>query len=384
MHAAKPRLLSLDAFRGMTIAAMFLVNNPGDWAHLYPPLAHAAWSGWTLTDCIFPFFLFIVGVSLQLSITNQPVLPEHRHQHYGKLMRRAAIIFLIGLSLNFIPSFDLFSLRIPGVLQRIALTIMLAGAILIFFSWRQQCMWIIAILTIYTCVMLLVPVPDAEGVWGRGVLEPGRDFGAWLDRALMEGHLWKKSKTWDPEGLFSTLPATASVLFGVLTGRLLCSAIPRRQQVFALIIFGIVCISLGQVMDHYLMPINKSLWTSSFCVLMTGWAVLTFTVFYYLLDASTSLPLKQRMRTLNLPFTMYGLNALFLFALASLLAKLMGFIQIGQSDGSVMSLQKTLFTPLTTLPISAYNASLLFAILFNLLMLTIAYWMWKKSWFIKV
>jgi len=384
MHAAKPRLLSLDVFRGMTIAAMFLVNNPGDWAHIYPPLAHAAWSGWTITDCIFPFFLFIVGVSLQLSLPNKSLLPAHRRQHYAKLLRRAAIIFLIGLSLNFIPSFDLFSLRIPGVLQRIALTIMLAGAIAIFFSWCQQCAWIVVILTVYTSVMLLVPAPDAEGVWGRGVLEPGRDFGAWLDRSLMEGHLWKKSRTWDPEGLFSTLPATASVLFGVLTGRLISSPIPPRQQVFALFIFGLVCIVLGQVMDQYLMPINKSLWTSSFCVLMTGWAMLVFTVFYYLLDACTSLPLKQRMRTLNLPFTMYGLNALFLFALASLLAKLMGFVQIGQSDGSVMSLQKTLFTPLTTLPISAYNASLLFAILFNLLMLTIAYLLWKKSWFIKV
>jgi predicted acyltransferase len=368
----------------MTIAAMFLVNNPGDWAHLYPPLAHAAWSGWTLTDCIFPFFLFIVGVSLQLSIANKPLLSAHLYQHYAKLLRRAAIIFFIGLSLNFIPSFDLFSLRIPGVLQRIALTIMLAGVILIFFSWRQQCAWIVAILTVYTSVMLLVPVPDAEGVWGQGVLEPGRDFGAWLDRSIMDGHLWNKSKTWDPEGLFSTLPATVSVLFGVLTGRFLGSTIPPRQQVFALFMFGSICVTLGQVMDLYLMPINKSLWTSSFCIMMTGWAVLVFTVFYYLLDASTSRPLKLKMRTLNLPFTMYGLNALFLFALASLLAKLMGFIQIEQSDGSVMSLQKTLFTPLTTLPISAYNASLLFAILFNLLMLSIAYLMWKKSWFIKV
>ena len=214
------RLVSLDAFRGFTIASMVLVNNPGDWDHVYPQLDHAAWNGWTFTDLIFPFFLFISGVALSLSIARRRAgaLADERRQLLFSLWQRAAIIFLIGLALNFVPNFDLATLRIPGVLQRIALCTALAAPLVLYCNWRALFGWLVGLLAFYAAAMLLVPVPDPSGVVVAGALEPGRDLGAFIDRLLLSGHLWAKSRTWDPEGLFSTLPALATMLGGVLTG----------------------------------------------------------------------------------------------------------------------------------------------------------------------
>ena len=378
------RLLSLDAFRGFTIAAMLLVNNPGDWNNLYPQLEHAAWSGWTFTDSIFPFFLFIGGISMYLPLGHRAAEGANKPRLLRQLGQRAALIFLIGFALNFIPNFDFATVRIPGVLQRIALCTLLAAPIVVYFSWRQQCVWILAILSTYSAVMLLVPVPDINGIVVSGALEPGRDVGAWLDRILMDGHLWKKSKIWDPEGLLSTLPATCSILFGVLAGNFLTQARPTAEKTVWMLLAGLTCLGLGEILDSLVMPINKSIWTSSFCVFMTGWALITFSFFYWLLDGNPSEQLKQKMQTASLPLVMYGVNALFLFTLSGLIAKMLGFIHITQASGESVSLQKALFAPIKALPISPVNASLLFAVLFNLCMFAIAYMMWKKRWFIKV
>ena len=384
MKTCVQRLLSLDAFRGFTIAAMLLVNNPGDWNNLYAPLGHAAWSGWTFTDCIFPFFLFIGGVSMHLSLGHRAAEGANKLRLLRQLGQRAALIFLIGFTLNLIPNFDFATVRIPGVLQRIALCTALAAPIVVYFSWRQQCVWIFAILFTYSAVMLFVPAPDINGILVSGALEPGRDVGAWLDRIVMDGHLWKKSKTWDPEGLLSTLPATCSVLFGVLAGNFLTQARPTAEKMVWMLLAGLACLGLGQILDSLLMPINKSLWTSSFSVFMTGWALITFSCFYWLLDGNPSEQLKQKMQSASLPLLMYGVNALFLFALSGVIAKMLGFIHFTQASGESLSLQKALFAPIKALPIAPVNASLLFAILFNLCMFAVAYIMWKKRWFIKV
>ena len=378
------RLISLDAFRGFTIASMVMVNNPGDWGHIYSQLAHAEWNGWTFTDWVFPFFLFICGVSMTFSLGRRAEAGVDKRALLLQLFKRAAIIFLIGLTLNLIPNFNFETLRIPGVLQRIALCTMLAAPITVYCNWQQQCGWILGLLAIYTMLMLFVPVPDVQGRVAADALEPGRDFGAFVDRFLLDGHLWAKSKTWDPEGLVSTLPALCSQLFGGLAGRWLLSKQSQAEKTAWMMFAGLIFLWLGAIIDATFMPINKSLWTISYCVFMTGWALLSFSCFYWLMDANASTAVRSKTHKLFLPFTIYGMNALFIFAFSGLIAKLLGFIKFAQTDGGSISLKGILYAPLQALPISAVNASLLFAVLFNLAMFLVAWLMWKQKWFVKV
>ena len=374
------RLLSLDAFRGFTIAAMVLVNNPGDWSHLYPQLEHAKWNGWTFTDTIFPFFLFIGGVSMALSLGRLAAAGVNKPMLLRKLAVRAVIIFIIGFLLNLIPNFNFAAVRIPGVLQRIALCTLLAAPIVVYCSWRQQLMWIAALLAGYAVLMLGVDVPG----FGAGVLEPGKDLGAHIDRLLLGNHLWVQSKTWDPEGLLSTMPALAGQLIGVLCGRWLLTATPRADQTIWMLLSGVLLLALGSILDAVLMPINKSLWTPSFCLWMSGWALIAFGAFYWLLDGTASEPVRARATLWTTPFVIYGMNALFIFALSGLIAKMLGFIKLTQPDGSLLSLGKVLYGPLQTLGLAPVNTSLLYALLFNALMFAIAYGMWRKQWYVKV
>ncbi|MBQ5938722.1 MULTISPECIES: acyltransferase family protein [unclassified Massilia] len=380
MTTAPVRLTSLDAFRGFTIAAMVLVNNPGDWGSLYPQLAHAKWNGWTFTDTIFPFFLFIGGVAMALSLGRLAAGGADKGQLLRKLAVRAAIIFLIGFLLNLIPRFDLETVRIPGVLQRIALCTLLAAPLVVYLGWRGQLAAIALLLSIYSVLQLLVPVPGI----GAGVLEPGRDFGAYIDRMLLDGHLWVQARTWDPEGLLSTLPALCSQLSGVLAGRLLLSSLPRIEQVVWLLLGGLVCLALGSALDAILMPINKSLWTPSYCLLMSGWALLAFGAAYWLLDANPHAALRERAAAWSKPFLIYGMNALFIFAFSGFVAKMLGFIKLAQPDGSQLSLGRSLYAPIKALPLGPVNTSLLYAIAFNACMFAVAYLMWRKRWFVKV
>jgi predicted acyltransferase len=380
MKEGSVRLTSLDAFRGFTIAAMVLVNNPGEWANLYPPLAHAAWHGWTFTDLIFPFFLFIGGVSMALSLGRLAEAGADKPALLAKLAKRALLIFAIGFALNLIPQFNLATVRIPGVLQRIALCTLLAAPIVVYFSWRAQLGWIVALLAFYSVLMLVVPVPGI----GAGVLEPGQDLGAYLDRLLMDGHLWAKVKTWDPEGLLSTLPALCSQLIGVLAGRWLLTARSRADQTVWLLLAGVLLLGLGGTLDAILMPINKSLWTPSYCLLASGWALIAFAAFYWLLDASADAQVRAIATRWSQPFVIYGMNALFIFAFSGLVAKMLGFIKITQPDGSLQSLGATLYAPIRALNLAPVNTSLLYALAFNASMFAIAWCMWRKKWFVKV
>ncbi len=374
------RLRSLDAFRGFTIAAMVLVNNPGDWANLYPQLEHAKWNGWTFTDTIFPFFLFIGGVSMALSLGRLAAAGVNKPMLLRKLALRAVLIFVIGFMLNLIPYFNFPVVRIPGVLQRIAVCTLLAAPIVVYCSWRQQLLWIVALLAGYSMLMLGVDVPG----FGAGVLEPGKDLGAYVDRLLLGKHLWVQSKTWDPEGIVSTLPALASQLIGVLCGRWLLSNTPHAEQTIWMFLIGLLLLALGSTFDAILMPINKSLWTPSYCLLMSGWALIAFAVFYWLLDGSENTAVREIAARWSTPFVIYGMNALFIFALSGLIAKMLGFIKFHQPDGSLLSLGKLLYAPVKALELAPVNTSLLYALLFNAFMFCIAYGMWRKNWFVKV
>ena len=374
------RLTSLDAFRGFTIAAMVLVNNPGDWSSLYSQLAHAKWHGWTFTDLIFPFFLFIGGVSMALSLGRLAAAGADKPQLLLKLAKRAALIFLIGFLLNLAPNFNFATVRIPGVLQRIAVCTLLAAPIVVYFSWRAQLVWIAGLYAAYSVLMLWVPVPGI----GAGVLEPGQDFGAYLDRMVLDGHMWVQSKTWDPEGMLSTIPAVCSQLLGVLAGRWLLSQHSRTEQTVWMLLAGLLLVWLGVILDTILMPINKSLWTPSYSLLAAGWAAVVFTAFYWLLDVNPHGAVRAAAARWTKPFVIYGMNALFIFAFSGLVAKMLGFIKFSQADGSMLSLGKTLYAPIRALPIAPVNTSLLYALLFNAAMFAIAWFMWRKKWFVKV
>ncbi|MDB5749098.1 MAG: hypothetical protein JWP72_3946 [Massilia sp.] len=380
MREVPGRLNSLDAFRGFTIAAMVLVNNPGDWGKLYSQLAHAKWQGWTFTDTIFPFFLFIGGVSMALSLGRLAALGADKPRLLLKLAKRALLIFLIGFLLNLIPHFNFSAVRIPGVLQRIALCTLLAAPIVVYCGWRLQLVVIIILLALYSALMLFYPVPGI----GAGVLEPGKDFGAYIDRMVLDGHMWVQSTTWDPEGLVSTLPALCSQLFGVLAGRFLLNKLSRMEQTVWLLLAGLLFVWLGVICDAILMPINKSLWTPSYCLLMTGWALLVFSAFFWLLDVNPYGALREAAARWTRPFQIYGMNALFIFAFSGLVAKMLGFIKLAQPDGGTVALGRTLYAPLRDLPLGAVNTSLLYALLFNACMFTVAWAMWRRQWFVKV
>lgn len=378
------RLASLDAFRGFTIAAMMLVNNPGDWGHLYSQLEHAHWNGWTFTDWVFPFFLFISGMSMAFSLGRLTQAGADRPALLRKLAVRAGMVFLIGFALNVIPYFNWTYVRIPGVLQRIAICTLLAGPIVVYCNWRQQIAWIVALFGIYSVLMLCVPVPDLQGVVTAGALEPGRDFGAFVDRWLMDGHLWVQSKTWDPEGLVSTLPALCNLLLGCLAGRWIDQERPHPEKTVWLLLAGLAALWVGSMLDVALMPINKSLWTVSYSVFTTGWALIVFGVFYWLLDATPTERVRQLSARWMQPFVIYGMNALFLFALSGLVVKMLGFIHWPMADGSKPSLGSLLYVPIQALPLAPVNASLLHAVVFDLCMFAVAWFMWRKRWFFKV
>lgn len=367
------RLASLDAFRGFAIASMILVNNPGDWSHLYAPLAHAKWHGWTFTDLVFPFFLFAAGVSMAISIERRQQAGAAPGTIFLSIAKRAAVIFAVGMFLNLFPAFDFATVRIPGVLQRIALCILFAAPFVIYVRSPAIVPWIVLLMCTYSLLMLFVAVPDPNGVVVAGALEPGRDFGAYVDRAVLEGHLWAQSKTWDPEGIVSTLPAIGSTLLGVLAGRWLLTAPAGTRTSFRLVAAGVGGLVLGKILDDGLMPINKNLWTPSFAVFMTGWSLVAFGLFHAAMDGAPSERVRTFARRVLLPLTIYGMNALFLFALSGLVARILG----------TMKWKAPLYAPFQSAFATPENASLAFAIAFNLVMFAVAWFMWKKQWFIK-
>ena len=366
---AAGRLLSLDAFRGVTIAGMLLVNNPGTWSAIHPPLAHAPWHGWTPTDLIFPFFLFIVGVSMTFSFASRAGRGDDRRALMLNAMRRAAVLFALGLVLHGFPNYlDIADLRIPGVLQRIALAYLVASAIVLYLGRNAQVMAAAALLLGYWAVMMLVPVPGGSA----GVLEPGLDIGAYIDRAIFgTNHLWSQARTWDPEGLLSTLPAVGTVLLGVFAGAWLRSGRDAPTKAVGLFLAGNIGLVLG-LMWHPLFPINKNLWTSSYVVFTAGMACHFLAVCYWLIDV-------KGYRRWATPFVIFGVNAIAAFFLSGLFARILTMIPAGGTTLKGL-LYGTLFEPF----LSPVNASLAYAIGFVLLWLGIMTVFYRRGVFIKV
>jgi len=365
------RLISLDFFRGLTIAGMILVNNPGSWKYIYPPFKHAEWHGWTFTDTVFPFFLFIVGVSITFALSKRLELASSKSIVYKKIIFRTLAIFGIGLFLNTFPFFHLLSIRIMGVLQRIALCYFFASIIFINTNKKGQLIWTVGLLLVYWVFMALFPLPDV----GSGSFVKNENFAAYIDRFVLSGHMWSQSKTWDPEGLFSTLPAISTTLFGVITGHLLKSKISAHKKIKNMIGWGIVGIVIGYIWSLWL-PINKALWTSSYSVLMAGLASIVLAVCYFIIDVKGYKKVAQ-------PFVVFGMNAIAMFVLSIFIAKFLYIIKIITDDG-IISLQGFIYSEFYQAVFGNYLGSILFAITFILTLYLVAWILYKRKVFIKV
>lgn len=366
------RLQSLDFFRGFTIAGMILVNNPGSWSNVYPPLLHASWNGWTPTDLIFPFFLFIVGVSIVLALSGKKERGEINKDIYIKVVRRTLLLFGLGLFLAAFPYFNFSTLRIPGVLQRIAVCYFIATLIFLHSSVKTQVIWTAAFLAVYWALMEFIPVPDI----GTGLYERGANFSNYFDGLFLSGHMWSQTKTWDPEGIISTLPAISTTLFGILTGHLIRSKKSEVEKVAQMLIWGNIAIAVGMAWDHW-MPINKSLWTSSYSVFMAGMAMVCLGISYYLIDV------KGWQKGIK-PFIVYGMNAITVFVLSGLVAKLMYLITWTKADGSEISVKGWIYETFLASWLNPVNASLAFALGFIFISYLAMLFLYKKKIFLKV
>ncbi|HWP42124.1 MAG TPA: heparan-alpha-glucosaminide N-acetyltransferase domain-containing protein [Blastocatellia bacterium] len=366
------RLVSLDAFRGLTIAGMILVNNPGSWSYVYAPLAHAEWHGWTPTDLVFPFFLFIVGVSITLSMSGRLSQGGSQRKTYLRILRRTLILFGLGLFLNGFPFFELATLRIPGVLQRIAVCYFFSALIFMRFRVKGQAITAASLLALYWILMKLVPVPG----YGAGVLDKDGNLAAYIDNLLMPGHLWKP--TWDPEGILSTMPAIATTIFGMLCGHWLRSGATALKKVYGMLAGGLAAVLVGQVMNLWF-PINKNLWTSSYTVFTAGMALLFLALCYWVIDY-------KGYRKPVLPLVIFGVNPITVYVLSGVVATLIDLIRVGAvaSDGKKPPLKQYIYDNFFASWAGPWNGSLFFALAFVLLMLIPMWVLYKKRIFIKV
>ncbi len=329
---------------------MVLVNNPGTWRAVYPPLRHAEWHGWTLTDVIFPFFLFVVGVAVPLALGPR-VEPSGGRGVMARVLRRSVVLLALGIVLNVPPGVHWATLRLPGVLQRIAVCYLVAAVLFLATSWRVHALIAATLLLGYWVVMTVVPVPG----YGAGDLGQEGNLAAYLDRAILGSHLWQATRVYDPEGILSTAPALATVLAGVLTGSWLRSGRTPRVIVAGLALAGIVGLGLGQLWSRWF-PVNKTLWTSSYALLMVGLALLALAACYWLIEVQGS-------RRWAAPFVILGVNALALYFLSSLAARLLVLIRVG-ADGA--SLQALLFDRVFAPWATPVNASLAYALAYVL------------------
>jgi predicted acyltransferase len=454
------RLISLDVFRGMTIAGMVLVNNPGTWAHIYDPLEHAAWHGLTPTDWIFPFFLFIVGIAIPIALGKYVSSGSGNNRGfssavYTKIITRAALIFALGIAMSAIPFFQfaatdapdwlkmltwmamtagLFllllrnfkaacvaiglgivgvvamnlagynvvpysvgTMRIPGVLQRIAVCYLIVSILFLHTNWKQQLGISGALLLIYWALMTLVPVPGCDVTT---VDDKACNLASWLDRTILtENHIWRSAKVYDPEGILSTIPALVTTIAGVLTGTWLRKSDEARvtsdegrvtsdeknhlslvthhlSLVSGMFFFGTVLLAVGYIWSSYF-PLNKPLWTSSYVLVTAGIALLVLAACYWLIDI-------KGYKRWAWPFVVFGVNALPLFVFSGIMARMLGAYRVSGTDGKPVALQIWIFDHIYLSIAQPVDASLLYAISFILVWLFLMWLLYRKKIFVKV
>lgn len=419
----KDRILSVDVLRGMTIMLMTIVNNPGDWGNVYPPLLHAEWHGCTPTDLVFPFFLFIVGISVALSMPNKKVTP----QSYQKVAVRTLRIVCLGLFLNFFSKLSFFGLdgvililyrlsftalavvaflgeydkrkqlyvalgsfalmlilafggfkqfedvRIPGVLQRIGIVYGIVSLIYLHTSVRVQALIGIGILLLYWGIMTLIPVPNGF----PPNLEIATNLASWIDYEILGSHNWASAKTWDPEGILSTLPAIGTGICGLLIGQFLISEIGQRQKSLRLLAFGFAGVLTGLIWN-IVFPINKALWTSSYVLYTAGLATMLLSILYYFTD------IRKQTRWTK-PFIIFGVNPMVVFFFSGIIPRALEMIKVPTNTGDSVGLQSYIYN---TLIVPAFenplNASLTGALIYLIIWFVILTLFYRKNLIFKV
>lgn len=422
------RLLSLDVFRGATIAGMMLVNNPGDWGHIYAPWKHRPWDGWTYTDTVFPFFLWIVGVAMMLSFAKRVERGESRHQLAWHVVWRACVIFYLGIFLAGVPYVSVFflwvaalayllvlmkrtvaapegsspaarnrmlllglgavilallpvvtpfvqtaglnTIRIPGVLQRIAVCYLISGLLVLYCSTRVQIGVTFGLLAAYWILVKTIYVPG----YGVGTWTVEGNLAWYIDSNLLKGHTWRGAPApgFDPEGIFSTIPAIATAMFGVFTGSFLRTERSKEERTAWMFVGGCVLMLAGLIMDNWL-PINKSMWTSTYAVFMAGLALLVLACCYWVLDV-------KGYRGWEKPLAIYGQNAISMFVLSGVIGRLTTMKFPGMSMSIKSWYYDRFFVPIGDPMVASFAHS----IAFMLFLYCIAYIMYKRNWIIKV
>jgi predicted acyltransferase len=362
------RLLSLDAFRGATIAAMILVNNPGDWGHVYWPLLHVAWHGWTPTDLIFPFFLFMVGMSLTFS----------RRLELRPALVRALKLIGLGLLLNLYPYFPIAELRWPGVLQRIGICYLGAWAARRWLRPRGQAVLTAALLVGYWVLLTKVSGPEGH----PPNLEMPTNLSAQVDRILLVPHVWSVTRTWDPEGVLSTLPAIATTVLGLLFGEWVRAGRKPFATTMGLLLGGLALTALGVLWGEaapawLLLPINKGLWTPSFVLLTGGLAAALFGLTHFVVDVAG-------WRRWAAPFVTYGKNAIAVYVGSGFLADTLLAIKWAGEDGVRASLWQRLYQALCSSWLPPHEASFAWALSMVLVFYLLALWMDRRGLYLKV
>lgn len=421
----KERLISLDVFRGLTILLMTVVNNPGSWATVFPPLLHSDWNGCTPTDLVFPFFIFIMGVAIPYAMPTK-VFDAKTLQ---KITIRSIRMLGLGLFFNFFGKIQFFDLngislmlvrltitalvgyalmgnfsskiknslaisilllyfvlaysgieayqnvRLPGVLQRIAIVYFVVSILYLKTTQKTQLIVAATILFTYWGIMTLIPVPEI----GAANLEKGTNLASWLDSVLLKGHVWEHTKTWDPEGILSTIPAIATGIFGLYIGQILNGISTKIEITKKLILTGVTLTSLG-FLWNIVFPINKSLWTSSFVLVTAGLATLCFLLLYYLID------IKKYNKGIKL-FIIWGVNPMIVFFLSEIIPQALTMIQLKNPTNATeqINLLNYLYAfgvaPFFTNPMAS---SLIFALLYVSIWTVLLAYFYKKRLFFKV
>jgi predicted acyltransferase len=361
------RLEALDIFRGITMAGMILVNDPGISTHVYAPLEHAAWNGITPTDFVFPSFIFIVGVSVALSLSGQLQKGVAKKTIVGKICRRAAILYLIGLLLSILPTFNLALLRFTGVLQRISIVFFCCALLCLFTNITFQIRLAIFILIAYFLLMTLVPVPG----YGYAILEPGKNLAAWVDSFLLPGKMYQG--TWDPEGVLSSFTAVVTGITGMLAGHFLLSNKTAERKIIWLFFAGFISFAIANGW-HWFFPINKNLWTSSFVLFMTGLDCMILASLYFLVDV-------LGVKKWGTFAKVFGSNAIAAYLVSEFFYDIIYF-KVGGVHGT--SLNDIIINSVTPSALSLEMISFIWAVLYCILCFIPVYILYKKKIFLKI